>query len=79
MVTDGGSLQEEATYLGIPCLLMRKATERREGIGENVILSKYDSLIIDDFIYDYKQYQRQRIVVKHSPSNIIIESACGYS
>ena len=42
VVTDGGSIQEESAYLGIPCLLLRKATEREEGLGANVVLSNYD-------------------------------------
>ncbi|MEP1727168.1 MAG: UDP-N-acetylglucosamine 2-epimerase, partial [Marinobacter sp.] len=31
LVTDGGSNQEESSYLGLPCLVMRKGTERKEG------------------------------------------------
>lgn len=50
LITDGGSNQEETAYMGLPCLIMRKATERQEGIGENTILSHYDSNIIFDFI-----------------------------
>ncbi|HHX81694.1 MAG TPA: hypothetical protein GX696_01765 [Pseudomonadaceae bacterium] len=34
VITDGGSNQEECFYLGKPCLLMRKATERDEGVGD---------------------------------------------
>ncbi len=79
VVTDGGSLQEEATYLGIPCLLMRKVTERKEGLGQNVVISKYDDLIIDNFVHCYKEYRRQPIFTKHSPSDIVIGSALEYS
>ena len=50
VVTDGGSNQEELSYLGIPALLMRAATERKEGIGGNVVVSNYDPAIIDDFL-----------------------------
>lgn len=32
LLTDSGGLQEEALALGIPCLVMRKETERPEGI-----------------------------------------------
>lgn len=42
VITDGGSNQEELSYMGKPTLLMRKATERQEGIGRNVVLSGYD-------------------------------------
>ncbi|MCF8069597.1 MAG: UDP-N-acetylglucosamine 2-epimerase [Desulfobacterales bacterium] len=79
VVTDGGSLQEEATYMGIPCLLMRKTTERKEGLGENVVLSCYENEIINEFVQNYRQHRRQPIFVKHSPSDIVIESAIVYS
>lgn len=42
VITDGGSNQEELSYLDKPTLLMRQATERQEGIGRNVVLSGYD-------------------------------------
>ncbi len=42
VLTDGGSIQEEASYLNKPCLLLRNRTERQEGIGENAILSTWD-------------------------------------
>ena len=40
MLTDGGSIQEEVSYLGVPCLLLRRSAERDEGLGANVLLSK---------------------------------------
>ncbi len=39
LVTDGGSNQEESFNLGLPLLLMRRVTERIEGLGENVLLA----------------------------------------
>lgn len=79
VVTDGGSLQEESAYLGIPCLLLRKATERKEGLGENAVLSCYEKNIIDNFCDNYRQYRRQPLVAKYSPSDIVIESILQYS
>lgn len=40
VVTDSGGIQEETTYLGIPCLTMRKNTERPSTvtIGTNVLI-----------------------------------------
>jgi len=35
VLTDGGSNQEELSYLGIPTLLARQRTERMEGLGLN--------------------------------------------
>ena len=79
VITDGGSLQEEVTYLGIPCLLMRKTTERMEGIGDNVVLSCYKESIIYDFVRNYQLFRRQQLVLEFNPSDIIIESALAYS
>lgn len=42
VITDGGSNQEELSYLRKPTLLMRRATERKEGLGENVVLCDYE-------------------------------------
>lgn len=38
VVTDGGSNQEELSYMGKPTLVIRDATEREEGIGANIVL-----------------------------------------
>lgn len=39
VLTDGGSIQEEAAYLGKPCLILRRTTERSDGIGLNAQLA----------------------------------------
>ena len=39
VVTDSGGSQEECFYLDRPCLVHRVRTERREGLGENAVLS----------------------------------------
>ena len=50
VATDGGSNQEECALMGIPCLLLRKATERPDGLGGPVVLSGYDVDAIDAFV-----------------------------
>lgn len=50
LVTDGGSNQEESFYMGLPCLLMRKETERNEGLGSNVVLSRMDPMVVRQFV-----------------------------
>jgi UDP-N-acetylglucosamine 2-epimerase (non-hydrolysing) len=75
VVTDGGSIQEEASYLGKPCLLMRKASERPEGLGENVVLSNFDSARIAHFVRNLEDYRRAPTAARHRPSDIVIDSA----
>ncbi len=71
IVTDGGSNQEESFYLGKPCLLLRKETERHEGLGENVILSRKDPAIITEFFKDPYRFARLPFPVNYRPSIII--------
>lgn len=73
LVTDGGSNQEECSYLGLPCLVMRKATERGEGIGHNVVISNYDSQIISHFFNNLSSYRKASILNNGSPSEIIVK------
>lgn len=73
VVTDGGSNQEELSYLGIPTLLFRYETERREGLGENVVISRFDRNIIDDFTSRLEQFRKQPLLGEAQPSERIIE------
>lgn len=57
LMTDGGSNQEESAQLGIPCLLLRKSTERRDGVGENVELSNLDWNRIVEFAVENRTSQ----------------------
>ena len=71
VITDGGSNQEELSYLGKPTLILRKATERREGIGSNAVMYEGHLERINTFIDSYEQYIRPRIETDVSPSEII--------
>lgn len=73
IATDGGSNQEEAYYLGKPCIILRNVTERIEGLGENAVLSKNDEGIIIKFIQSYKKYERIPITFAIHPSKIIVD------
>ncbi|OGW42636.1 MAG: hypothetical protein A2132_01665 [Nitrospirae bacterium RBG_16_43_11] len=73
IISDGGSNQEESYYMGQPCLLLRKATERTEGLGENVVLSNYDDKILEEFIKKYKKYKTDPVMGPESPSKIIVD------
>jgi len=72
VITDSGGLQEESAYLGIPCLVHRRATERQEGLGENVVLSLYDDAKVVDFCQHYTRYKRAGVAKSISPTNKII-------
>lgn len=37
VVSDGGSNQEELSYLGVPTVLFRDRSERPDGLGENIV------------------------------------------
>lgn len=55
VITDGGSVQEEASYLGTPCLLLRRATERDDGLGRNVVLSRFRDEVVREFLQRFEQ------------------------
>lgn len=77
LVTDGGSNQEEAYYLGKPCLLMRRVTERIEGLEENVVLARDPVVEIEGFMRDAARWSRPRVVLDVSPSAMIAEDLGG--
>jgi len=72
VVTDSGGSQEECFYLDIPCLVHRVRTERREGLGENVVLSgmRLDSL--ESFLGDPERHRRRSPLPDASPSDVIV-------
>jgi UDP-N-acetylglucosamine 2-epimerase (non-hydrolysing) len=73
VLTDGGSNQEELTYLGVPTLLLRKATERQEGLGKNVVVSGLEVGAVGRFSDSYATFRRQRDLLGSSPSQLLAE------
>jgi UDP-N-acetylglucosamine 2-epimerase (non-hydrolysing) len=74
VITDGGSNQEELSYLGVPTLLFRNETERREGLGKNVVVSKFDPDVITRFVQAPDLYRVQPEEITAHPSQIIIQT-----
>lgn len=78
LISDGGSNQEECFYLGKPVLLLRDASERQEGIGDNCIISRYDPAVVKYFLDSYRSLKRNKHVLPRSPSSKIVDVCVEY-
>ncbi len=75
LLTDGGSNQEEAAMLGLPTLLLRRATERPDGLGEGVELSHLKPEVIRAFVSSHTgNTWILRAVEGVSPSRIVVDA-----
>lgn len=74
VITDGGSNQEELYYMGKPCLIMRKTTERNEGLGQNARMFGGDIKELLNFVNEYMNMKINPIIVSRSPAEIIGET-----
>ena len=73
VVIDGGSIQEECAYLGVPTFLWREKTERPHGLGANVVLSAFDPDVIDGFLGNPERYRVPPALPESRPSEQILE------
>ena len=74
LMTDGGSNQEEAAMMGLPTLLLRRATERGDGLGDVVQLSGLVSGSMIEFARTYAgKMWSLRPLNENSPSKLIVE------
>lgn len=74
VITDGGSNQEELSLTDIPVYLMRKATERQEGLEKNIVLGRYDVTTFRNFVDIAIKNRHERLIdllPKVSPAHII--------
>ncbi|MGZ3721629.1 MAG: UDP-N-acetylglucosamine 2-epimerase [Bdellovibrionales bacterium] len=74
LISDGGSNQEECSYLGKPCLLLRESTERQEGLGGCCVLSRFDQDVISRFLLNPQKYSRGTQNMASSPSALILNA-----
>lgn len=73
VITDGGSIQEECALLGTPTLLWRDRTDRPDGLGRNVVLSRYDPAVVEEFLADPERHRRLPQIPEVSPSAEILD------
>jgi UDP-N-acetylglucosamine 2-epimerase (non-hydrolysing) len=74
VLSDGGSNQEECSYLGKPCLILRDTTERFEGLeGGSCVLSEFDPKKIEAFLAHPEAYRRPLQTGAQSPSQKILD------
>ena len=79
LLTDGGSNQEEAAMLGLPTLLLRRATERLDGLNDNVVLSNLKVDSIREFVIQHaKTSWEVRLISQSSPSKMIVDTLTQY-
>lgn len=71
VVTDSGGLQEECAYLGVPCAVHRQQTERHQGLGDNVLLTRMDPVVLRGFLAVPDALRRQSQLEQHRPSEKI--------
>lgn len=74
LMTDGGSNQEEAAMMGLPTLLLRRTTERGDGLGTNVELSALEPARIRDFVAQHAERTWDlQAVLDGSPSRRVVD------
>lgn len=74
VVTDSGGLQEESYHLGLPCAVHRTHTERMNGEGRSMVLTRYDQRILRDFLVRHDEYTGQRLIDDVHPSRIVADT-----
>jgi UDP-N-acetylglucosamine 2-epimerase (non-hydrolysing) len=76
VVTDSGGLQQECAYLGIPTLIHREHTETHTGLGQNIVLSRFDRRVWDEFFADPTRLRAESVLDDFHPSATIVQVLC---
>lgn len=75
LMTDGGSNQEEASILGLPTLLLRRVTERNDGLGDVVEISRLEQGAVSRFVSRFAgKTWSLRLPPVASPSRVIVDA-----
>lgn len=74
VVTDSGGLQQECAVLGKPVAVHRERTESHQGLGENVVLTKLDTRVVQRFVADWERYARPSTLDVYHPSRIVVDA-----
>lgn len=75
LLTDGGSNQEEAALMGLPCIILRAETERTEGLDSGITIAHYSEQAITAFVETVSaQTWQLKQLPTHSPSQQIAET-----
>ena len=61
----------------MPTLLLRNETERREGLGRNVVISRFDRAVIREFLSNLEKYRFEPASIQARPSDTIVETLRG--
>ncbi|MET9227063.1 UDP-N-acetylglucosamine 2-epimerase [Lentzea sp. NPDC003310] len=74
VVTDSGGLQQECSYIGMPCAIHRERTETKQGLGQNIVLTGMETSRLEKFLGEYETLRRPSIMEKYHPSEIIADT-----
>lgn len=75
IITDGGSNQEECSFINKPCLIMRDGSERPDGLLKKVcVISKFDHKICHEFLLNYKKFSYYEVKRYDSPTDLILKN-----
>jgi UDP-N-acetylglucosamine 2-epimerase (non-hydrolysing) len=73
VVSDSGGAQEECFVLDRPCLVHRRRTERRDGLGETSVVSRFDPAVVSRFLAGYEELRRLAPLPEGSPTQRIVD------
>ena len=79
VISDGGGNQEELSYLGVPTLLMRKATERQEGLNHTATLCCYEESQLILFLSRLSSARHSFKRPSLSPTKIIVNRLADFA